>query len=234
MTVNTNTTRELDIGKVTLRAAQLSGVADPQQPTSGEEWDSLSAMARDFLEMDIDALQAVGAYAREVDFSDLSIVADTASYTLPSTTLNVLGEAMFKKTGETTSTPILPISREQYHRYTDKTITGTPTQYYAERLAVLTVYFYPVPVAAGTVTFQRHRLLGDNDDASKTLDLDRYWTLYVTYSLAHNIALAHNLPVSRCDYLRKLADEQKGLASSYAAQQVDDVAMVHHPTQWSR
>lgn len=234
MTANSTTTRELDISKVTLRAAQLAGIADPQQPTSGAEWTALSAMARDFLEMDVDALQALGAYAREVDFYELSVTDGTASYSMPSTTLNVLGDAMYKETGATTETPIVAIAREQYHGYTDKTIEGTPTQYYAHRQATLTVYLYPVPDTDGTVTFQRHRLLGDNDDASKTLDLDRYWTLYVTWALAHKLAVASNLPPSRCGMLDAQAERHKKLAMGYAAQQVDNQALISHMTPWSR
>lgn len=233
MTANTTTTRELDISTVTLRAAQLAGILDPQQPTSGAEWTAFSAMARDFLEMDVDALQALGAYAREVDFYELSVTDGTASYSLPAATLNVVGDAMFKPTGSTTETPVQAIAREHYHGYTDKTSEGTPTQYYVHRLETITLYLYPVPDQDGTLTLQRHRLLGDNDDASKTLDLDRYWTLYVTWALAHKLAFASNLPPARCSMLESQAEKHKKLALGYAAQQVDNQAIIVHDTPWS-
>lgn len=234
MTVNSTTTRELPISTIVLRAYQLASLAPPQQATSGAEWDAKAAMARDFLETEIDALQAEGVFARSVDFYDLSVSDGTASYTLPSTTLDLVYDGMYLPDSATTGeTPVRPASREEYHALSDKTAEGRPHMYYLHRQATLTVYLYPVPNEAATITFQRHRLLADNDDGSATLDLQRYWTDYVTWALAHKLAVAAGLPVNRCGYIRSQADYKLERAKSYAHQNPNNQMVVTHRTPWS-
>lgn len=234
MTANSTTTRELDINKIVLRAYQQAGLADAQQPMVGADWDAKAAMARDFLETMLDSLHAEGVFARSVDFYDVTVTAGTATYSLPSSTLDVVGDATFVETGGSTELVVRPASREEYHTLSRKDAQGTPHMYYLHRMATLQIYLYLTPNKAGTLKLQRHRLLGDADDGSATLDLQRYWTEWAIWSLAHKLSAAAKHSVQRLAYLDAQAKYYLRKAKGYAHQHVPNIATVRHSTQWSR
>lgn len=228
MTASSDATRELTVNTIVLRAMQLAGVRPAEQGASGAQWDANSAMARDFLEMIIDALQSQGVFARSVDLDDIDITASTQATAVGSSTLDCIGNAMFAFDADSVQTQVAQVDRERWQRITDKTATGRPSLYWFDRQATAKVYLWPIPDAAGTLTIQRHRLLGDNDDGSATLDLQRYWVAYVTWELARYMAQAKSLDGNTLMMLEAKAQTLLSKAKAYAMQRTPSYLHLRH------
>lgn len=237
MTVSSTTTRELDVNTICRRAFQLAGLMDASQGVDSPQWATRSAMARDFLESDIESLQSAGINVRHVDFYDLTLTADTSPHTADASTLDLLGDAMYLPEGETDGwTVVAPRSREEYVTLPHKASSGRPSLYYAHRGATLQIYFWPVPDSdnLGTVRFQRHKLMATATEGGATMDLARHWTEYLLFSLAHKLALANTLPIERCGYLRSESERHFKRAKAYSQQRTPGFMHIDHPTGWRR
>ena len=239
MTLNSSSTRQLDINKIVQRSLQLSGLIAAGQGQSGTTWDQWSPMARDFLENIVDYLQSEGIYARSVDFFEVEAIEKQEIYDLPPETLDIVDAAMFKPRDEEgnldpneTETVVTQAIRNTYQQLSNKRSEGRPSIYYVERGPVLKVYLWPVPDSDGVITFQRHRLLADNDDGTKTLDLQRYWTRYITYELAHDLAVAGTIDTRRCSYLGQQSERLLRAAKRYAKQRTTQQGHMTHRTGW--
>jgi hypothetical protein len=232
MTVNESSTREFDIDRIVMLAIQTAGVLPPGAPRSGRQWDNLSAQARDFLEINVDHMQTLGSFARAIELYDVQATAQVDSYDLPSTTLIVVGDAQFSSTADTGSTFVRQIGREEYVAIADKTSTGRPSVFYSQMHATTTLFLWPVPDVDGTLLIQRGRLLADNDDGSLTVDLERHWTKFVLYDLAHSLAMANSVNPIRCQQLRMQADAALGPSKRLATSKGPGRAVLYHPTGW--
>lgn len=232
MTVNTESTRELDIDRIVMLAIQTAGILPPGASRSGRQWDNLSAQARDFLEINIDHMQTLGTFARAIELYDVPMVANTDSYDLPPTTLIVVGDAQFSSTADTGSTFVRQVGREEYVAIADKTSTGRPSIFYSQMHATTTLFLWPVPDVDGTLLIQRSRLLADNEDGSLTVDLERHWVKFVLYDLAHSLAVANSVNPMRCQYLRNQADTALGPSKRLATSKGPGRAVLCHPTGW--
>lgn len=217
------------------RAYQLAGLLDAGQGSDSPQWNVKSAMARDFLESDVESLQASGILVRAVDQYDLTLTADTNPYTAASGTLDLLGDAQYLPSGETDGwLPVMQMPREEYFTLVNKAIAGRPTRYYPQRGATFSIYFWPVPDSdnLGTVRFQRHRLLASATDGGATMDLERHWTEYFCWSLAHKLAVASSLPIERCGYLDSRAERYFKRAQAYSRQRAPGQMHIDHRTGW--
>jgi hypothetical protein len=74
---------DLPIDTIVLRAYQLAGLLDHSAMSAGPTWVSKASMARDFLELDLQGLQARGYLVRSIDFYPLTLVAGTNPSTCP-------------------------------------------------------------------------------------------------------------------------------------------------------
>jgi len=182
-------------------------------------------------------VQGMGLFQRDVEFYDITLTAGTTTYSLPASTLDVVGVAMFNLTGEDQQTAVQPMDRDAYFRLVDKTITGPPRQYFLHRLQTLTLYVYPVPTSAdvGTLQIQRQYALATMSDGNKTIDLERYWIPYFVWALAHYMSVAAGLPVARCTYLSQQANGYlESARSASTAGNADSYFFNAHETGWSR
>jgi len=232
MTVSETSTREFDIDRIVMLAIQTACVLPAGAPRTGRQWDNLSAQARDFLEINIDHMQALGSFARAIELYDVEAIANIDSYDLPPTTLIVVGDAQFSSTADTGSTFVRQIGREEYVAIADKTSTGRPSVFYSQMHATTTLFLWPVPDVDGTLQIQRGRLLADNDDGSLTVDLERHWTKFVLYDLAHSIAVANSVNPLKCQYLRQQADLALGPSKRLATSKGPGRAVLSHSTGW--
>jgi hypothetical protein len=208
---------------------------DASQGTDSAGWTAKSAMARDFLESDVESLQAAGIIVRAVDFYDLTLTNGTNPYTASSSTLDLLGDAQYLESGETDGwLPVTQMGREEYVAISHKATAGRPSRYYPHRAASLLIYLWPVPDAdnLGTVRFQRHKLLASSTDGAATMDLERHWTEYLIWSLAHKLAMASSLPVDRCGYMRAQAEREFKRAQAYSRQRTGGQLHIIHRTGW--
>lgn len=239
MTIATGRTRELDIAKICQRAHQLIGVLNESQTLSFDK----QALAKDFLEMILDDLEADGLRARAVAFETLALVAGQSAYTLNADVIDVVGQIMYIPPGTLDidhaggEIPLIAITREDWQLQVAKDATGRPLQYYAHRAASpVELRLWPTPTASdlGTLRMQVHRLAADSNDGSKTLDVERYWTLHITYKLGALLASAYSLNPGRVGYFEQIAEKHLGKCKSYSAQKAPSRFVAAHSTGWNR
>ena len=238
MTANTTSTRELDINKIVERAHNLAGLRNPMQGQTGSGWTEHAAMARDYLDVIADHLQSKGFFVRAIDFYTLTLVASTSSYSLPSDTIDLIDKGAYRAPTDTTGTgetPLMPISRDQWQTLVNKGATASrPFLYYVDRHSVpVKVEIWPKPSEAGTVRFQRHRMLGDMNDGSKTVDLERHWVKYLLYELSAMLAESGGLD-SRARSRRQVAERALIDSMRYSRQRAPGVIYNEHRSAWSR
>lgn len=239
MTIATGRTRELDIAKICQRAHQLIGVVNESQSLSFDK----QALAKDFLEMILDDLEADGLRARAVAFETLTLVAEQSAYTLNADVIDVVGQIMYIPPGTLDldhaggEIPLVPISREDWQLQVAKDATGRPLQYYAHRAnSPVELRLWPTPTSSdqGTLRMQVHRLAADSNDGAKTLDLERYWILHITYKLGALLASAYSLNPGRVGYFEQIAEKHLEKCKSYSAQKAQSRFVVAHTTGWNR
>lgn len=234
MTVNSTSTREFTIDQLVRLAIQKAGLLPAGSSQAGVQWDSLSSQARDFLELEVDSLQAEGLMTRAVALYPVTMIVGTATYAMPSTTLAVIGDAMYAAPSSSSQTVVKAMDRAQYQLLSNKTSRGTPSLYWSESLATVTLYLWPVPDAAGTLTVQRNRLLADNNDGAKTMDLERYWAKYLVNSVAHEVAQAGGIEPAKLGYIRSERDALLTRAKAQAANSTPGQVVSSHGSGWNR
>lgn len=239
MTIATGRVRELDIAKICQRSYQLTGLANESQNISS---DKLS-FAKDIIETILDDLEADGLRARAVAFEVLTLVAGQSAYVLEADVIDVVGEIMYIPPGTLDlnhaagEVPLISISREDWQLQTAKDMTGRPLQYYAHRAASpVELRIWPTPTTSdlGSLRMQVHRLAADSNDAAKTLDLERYWSLYIIWELAHHLAMANSLNMGRVQYFEGIAQKHLDKCKSYSAQKAPARFVAAHRTGWNR
>lgn len=237
MTVAATVTRELNINQICKNALRLAGVLEVHQEV--DEADG-SAM-RDFLETTVDALQSKGIIARTQSTYLLTLTSGTYIYSLPSNVLDVIGNGAYiaaseadvtKASGET---PVVPMDLATWQGLPSKNATGRPFRFYAHREATLvSVYLWPIPDEAGRIRLRTVRLLADNNDGAATVDLERPWSEYLLYALAHKAALYKSQNLAKATYFENLADKALAQCIAFANEHVDVQVTLDHPTAWSR
>lgn len=102
-----------------------------------------------------------------IEAGTVSLVAGTATYTLPAGTIDLIETHLRTGTGTSqTDTTIMRVSVSTYAQQTNKNLQGRPTQAYVERLATeVKVTLWPVPDAS-TYTLSYYRLKGIDGLAS--------------------------------------------------------------------
>jgi hypothetical protein len=236
VTIAASRTRELDINRITLRAYQLAGLINESQGISADK----GAFARDILGNIIDEMQTHGLRARAVEFRNETLTVGQSAYTMDTDVLDVVGDAMYIDADEadvdaaTSEVPIVMIGRDEWQLIPDKSATGRPTMMYIHRTgSPPEVRFWPTPDEAGTVRFQIHRLAANSNDSSKTLDLERVFTQYITWELAHHICLANSL-YNQARYYGENARMKLEMCKSFSAQRTPTQLVVRHRTGWHR
>lgn len=233
MTVDAQSTYEFNIARIVRMAYQAAGLKSSGEPMSGLKWSQDLAMAMDFLEVELKALQAASILVRPIDFYDLSVVAGVNQYQLPGETLDLIGDAMWLATGDEYELPVVRVMRAVWMAYANKDALAYPSTYYADREAELTVYLYPTPSQGGRLRFQRHRLLANARNGSKTVDLERHWTKYLIAELGKWLAFCNNLD-AKADKLGRESAIAKEEATSYSKERGKQTFISVHRTPWSR
>jgi len=231
MTIATSAAIDLPIDTIILRAYQLAGLLDHSASSAGPTWMSKASMARDFMELDLQGLQARGFLVRSIDFYPLPLVADTNPYDLPPVTFDLIGTATYLPPGSTSGeTHISMIDYHAYQKISDKQSGGIPSVFYPHRAATFQVYFWQVPdaMSLGTVNIQRRRILATMREGDKTIDCEAAWNEYFMYSLAHKLALANTLPMAQIQELRGMKTESFMHARNFGRQRSSGMLISTH------
>jgi hypothetical protein len=239
MTIATGRVRELDIAKICQRAYQLTGLANESQNISFDK----QSFAKDIIESILDDLEADGLRARAIAFETLALVAGQSAYSLNADVIDVVGQIMYIPPGTVDldhaggEIPLISVTREDWQLQVAKDATGRPLQYYAHRAASpVELRLWPTPTASdlGTLRMQVHRLAADSNDGAKTVDLERYWSLYLIWELAHHLAMANSLNMGRVQYFEGIALKHLEKCKSYSAQKTQSRFVASHSTGWNR
>jgi hypothetical protein len=184
---------------------------------------------------------AEGLYAKSIVMTLVTLVAGQTDYVMDGDVLDVVGTGMYIDPSQvdvahaTSETPIMRIDREAWQRLSARAATGRPYQFFSDRSTTpLTIRIWPIPDASnvGTMRMQTHRLPADVTESGVTAPVQRYWTQYLVFELAHQLALQNSLPIERCGYIETLAAAKYKRAKSYSKQQGPKQAMLQHPTAW--
>jgi hypothetical protein len=243
VTIAATRTRELNINRLILHAARTASLVNMAQAAN----ETLLSFGRDALGLILDAAQAEGLRARAVEFSTIQLVSGQSAYPLDDDVIDVVGSAMYIDPSESAEdiaadhaggeVPIVPITREAWNLQVAKDATGRPLQMYCHRTSSPPeLRFWPTPDDnnEGTVRIQFHRLAADSNDGSKTVDVERYWGMFIVYSVARELAIANSLSPARVQYFDSVAEKWLMKCKSYSAQKAPTRLMLSHTTGWSR
>lgn len=233
MTVNPSSTRELSIETIIQRAYQLAGLMGDGESTSSPAYAGKRSVALDFLDTICKDLQAGAVISLHVSRTSLAFTA-TQSLGVPDTSLlSVIGDGMWLETGGDIETPVKQIDHATYMAIADKAQAGTPTTFFVNRRVTgAFVYVWPVPTTAGALWFRQHRLVADASLPQYTLDLERHWTKYILWELAHWLGKSNSVPLPECAYMAKQARDALEKATGYSKPAVPFQMKLSHRTRW--
>jgi hypothetical protein len=147
-----------------------------------------------------------------------SLTAGTATYTLPSDTIDLIEHQL--RTGSGTSqidTAIERISVSTYAQQTNKNTQGRPTQIYVQRLATETkVTLWPVPDNTTPYTLVYYRLKGIDGLSSGiggSAAIPPRFVPALVAGLAYHIAMKKPEAAARAEPLKIIYEEQFALAA---------------------
>lgn len=233
MTINPASTRVFSIATIIRRAYQLAGLMNASESTADPTWTAKAEMAADLLDMGLKRMQASSILEKHVARTTIAITGGTATYAVASTTIALLGNAMFAETGDTVESPVQPMDRDAYQGITDKTSEGHPSRFWFDRYNNQ-ISLWPVPDANGSLVVQSHRLIADGDLSQYDVELERHWTEHLVFDLAYKLCLANSLPLDRCNYLRVRAAELLTEAAGYSKSSEPFYLYNTHGTNWRR
>jgi hypothetical protein len=155
-----------------------------------------------------------------IDSSTVAMVAGTATYNLPTDTVDLLDCVMRTNSGDVSNQTDLAMSRISFTSYSqipNKLSQGFPLQFYVRRLTTTpTLTVWPVPDDAQTYTFVYWRMRRIEDTGTTaTLNLDLPFRMMPAFvaGLAYYIAMKKPALADRAVALKQVYEEQWALAA---------------------
>jgi hypothetical protein len=235
MTISSTNTFEFNLGQMVRMAHIDAGLINVNQScTAPQVQDGL-----DKLQEIVSSSQARGIFARVVSLYNLTLTA-ASLYTLPTYAIDVFGSAMYIDPTQPVSAasgelPVMPMSRNEWQEESNKSSTGVPSRYWANRAgAAVQVQIWPVPSTTqvgGTIRFQIHKYRADVQDANATADFEHFWVSALVTSLTRKLCFAS----SQLDkYMALAADERDRWRECRAmsTQRVNQQAVFAHRSGW--
>lgn len=146
----------------------------------------------------------------------IPLIANTATYTLPTGTIDIIEAVLRTSTGTAQSDNSLQrMGLSQYSGLSQKNVVGLPSQYYTSRKISPTVTMWPVPSVNNvyTLVYWRMRRVQDSGDTGQlTMDVpDRFLNPLIA-GLAYYIAMKDPALTDRVDMLKSIYEEQWSIA----------------------
>lgn len=119
--------------------------------------------------------------------------------------------------GTPSETPVDIISRKEYMDLPNKSDTGEPVSiHYGPKLPLGELFVWPSPVGADTgIRFTYQRPIFDFVSNSDTADFPAEWQMALKSSLAYHLAVRNQMPVSRINELKAIAEGSAMLVASW-------------------
>ena len=152
-----------------------------------------------------------------VDEGSVSLVEGTATYTLPTDTIDLLEHVI--RTGSGSNQSDLSINRISVSTYSsipNKLSQGRPLQLWINRLVdAPTITIWPIPDSDNyTLQYWRMRRMEDTGSGVETADMTFRFLPALVAGLAYQIAMKVPEMVSRVEMLKSVYDEQFYMAAS--------------------
>ena len=163
-----------------------------------------------------------------VDLQTIALVQGTATYTVPTTTIQILDVYITTGSGTTALDRYLySLSRTEYAALANKATQSFPSQYWYDRLISPTITFYPTPDGNGpyTANYYRFRQIQDSQIANgATAEVPVRWIDALVAGLAHRLSRIY---APQLEQIRKMdADEAWAIA---ATQDTENVPLMIMP-----
>lgn len=197
MTVSVSQGRLFTIDQHVRNALRHAGLVAAGQEATKEEL----ADGRTELQLVINGLEAEGFPARTTGFLFEPMIADQFKYTLPLEIYDVLHPAMYIDETEedperaSSETLVKVITEQEYTRLSAKSAKGRPYLLYPDRgQDQVIINLWPIPDANGAnLRLRVVRKYFDTDDGEATLDLQRFWDVYINKALAARLAFGGSM-----------------------------------------
>jgi hypothetical protein len=198
MTVSTNPLPDISRDQLIKNAMWVCGYLEASQIPQAAD----IGMATQLLRLVLDGLQAEGTILRTVERELLTLVPGQSEYALASDTIDVDVDTngvigMIVPSQGTGESPVMAMRADEWMQIANKSVDSSrPTLAYLEKLATVSVIFYPPPgTESASFRYRRTRLLRDVDTGTATVDLPSRWNEALTYGLGSLFAKAKGLKV---------------------------------------
>ena len=125
-----------------------------------------------------------------IEQSTLSLTSGTATYSLPTDTIDILSAVIRTGTGSTQSdTQITRISRDAFINIPSKNTEAQPNQWYVDRQIAPTIKVWPTPNTSYTLVYDRLTRIEDADSSINTLDVPFRFYPCLAAGLAYYLAM---------------------------------------------
>lgn len=154
-----------------------------------------------------------------IDSGTVAMVAGTATYTLPTDTVDLMDVVMRTGAGVASTQADITMSRISVSTYAaipNKLTQARPLQYWMQRLSAPQITVWPVPDSAQTYTlvYWRLRRIQDAGNGSDTQDVPFRFAPCLVAGLAYYLAMKVPGGLERIQLLKAQYDEAWDLASS--------------------
>lgn len=151
-----------------------------------------------------------------VESGTVSIVANTATYTLPADTIDLLEHQLRDGSGQSqTDYTLTRISVSTYAQQTNKLVTGRPLQIYIDRKRdAPQVTLWPVPDSSYTLAYWRMRRIQDvGSGGANTIDVPSRFIPCLVAGLAYHLSIKNPSSADRVSFLKAEYEEQFRMAA---------------------
>lgn len=217
MSVPTTSTYLPNRARIVQLALTNVGAIGPGSVTPSQDSAPLVAYANDVLSILIKSMDADGSLVWRSQRRTLTTVAGQAAYALPNDTNGIDQPGRYTVAGQTAGTLVMPIVTSEYQSLGDRTLTGTPIQYWlytnvdnTSGLTSITLYFFPVPQNSGD-TFEYMAVVRARDATadSDTLDVPQMWLRAMVFGLSADLAPGFGLPADRLNYFQTQFENER-------------------------
>jgi hypothetical protein len=164
---------------IKLALINVGAVGIDSDPTANQRID-----ARQRLNILHKSLDRLGRYLWRTVRVDIAVVAGTGTYPLDPATVDVLDNANFRRTPETSRTIVNLAPNDWWMAIPDRTTQGTPQRMnFANTLTAKSLELYPVPDAAGTIEVQEFRRAADFSTGNETPDFPQKYQDVLLFGL---------------------------------------------------
>ncbi len=192
------------------------GAIGPGSVNPSQDAAALVAHANDVLNILVKSMDVDGILQWRATIRTLSTVAGQSSYLLSNDTADIDSPGRYLINGQNGASQVTPMVQNEWMTIGDRTLTGTPIQYFvyknmdATGIEQITLYFYPTPVNTGD-TFEYTAVLRSKDQTADadTLDVAQAWVRCMVYGLTADLGPGYGMDMNRLQYFGKLFEDER-------------------------